>query len=81
VAVGEDGKTIAAMLEETKAAEYHVDGLILRSAETPVGGRYKTDEETEGSMEWRHEVETAQSQLRRFLVRFKRYNNREGMDV
>jgi hypothetical protein len=32
-------------------------------------------------MEWRHEVETAQSQLRRFLVRFKRYNNREGMDV
>jgi hypothetical protein len=32
------------MLEATKAAEYHVDGLIFTPAETPVGGRYKSDD-------------------------------------
>jgi hypothetical protein len=35
---------IATMLEATKAAEYHVDGLIFTPAETPVGGRYKSDD-------------------------------------
>jgi mRNA-capping enzyme len=82
VAVGEDGKTIAAMLEETKAAEYHVDGLIFTPAETPVGGRYKTDEvklkgRWNGAMKWKPPSHNSVD----FLVRFKRYNNREGMDV
>jgi hypothetical protein len=44
VEVGPDGKEIATMLEATKAAEYHVDGLIFTPAETPVGGRYKSDD-------------------------------------
>jgi hypothetical protein len=35
VEVGPDGKEIATMLEATKAAEYHVDGLIFTPAETP----------------------------------------------
>jgi hypothetical protein len=43
VEVGPDGKEIAT-LEATKAAEYHVDGLIFTPAETPVGGRYKSDD-------------------------------------
>jgi SAM-dependent methyltransferase len=74
--------TVADMLAATKDGEYHVDGLIFTPAEAPVGGRYKADDvklkgRWTAAMKWKPPSHNSVD----FLVRFKRYSNREGMDV